>query len=202
MFAEAFAKGHITVSNMYANTQVMTGEVPSGIGSSAAIGYYNDTVTYPDNTSEPTDLQVLPLPKSGGEHEYMPQTGVGICAYKTTEQKAEAAYEFIKWFTESERNLDFVVKTGYMPVTNRAFAAIDGYAFEDKGYESLYNAIKTMHDGYTPIVRPDFDGFYDKTNALYDWLRENQPSLTERYQNGEDISVLTEEMWSFFCDID
>lgn len=202
MFAEALAKGHISVSDLYANTQVMIGEVLSGIGSSAAIGYYNDTVTYPDNTSEPTNLQVLPLPKSDGDREYMPQTGVGLCAYKTTDQKAEAAYEFVKWFTESERNLDFVVKTGYMPVTKGAFEAIDNYNYTDEGYASLYRAIQTMHDEYTPVVRPDFPGFYDRTNELYSWLRDNQSSLAERFRNGESVSVLTGEIWDLFCSIE
>jgi len=201
-FAKALAKGHIVISNLYANTQVMTGEVLSGIGSSAAVGYYNDTVTYPDNTSEPMALKVLPLPKSGGEKEYMPQTGVGLCAFKTTDQKAEAAYVFAKWFTESERNLDFVVNTGYMPVTNGAFEKIEDYNFADAGYESLYTAIKTMHDQYIPVVRPDFAGFYDKTNALYKGLREMQPSLIERAENGESIETLTEAVWEFFCGID
>ncbi len=202
MFAASLAKGHIAVSDLYANTQVMTGEVLSGIGSSAAVGYYNDTVTYPDNTSEPMELQVLPLPKSGGENEYMPQTGVGLCAFRTTDQKAEAAYEFVKWFTESERNLDFVVSTGYMPVTNGAFEQIEEYTFSDGGYESLYTAIKTMHDEMIPVVRPDLDGFYDKTNALYEGLRNMQPTLMERAENGESIDALTEELWEFFSSID
>ena len=202
MFAEALAKGHIAVSDLYANTQVMTGDVLCGIGSSAAVGYYNDTVTYSDNTSEPMKLQVLALPKSGGENEYMPQTGVGLCAFKTTEQKAEAAYEFVKWFTESERNLDFAAKTGYMPVTDGAFEAMDDYTFPDDGYANLYGAIKTMYDGYIPVVRPDFEGFYDKTNALYDGLRKMQPDLTARAKNGEDIGVLVGEIWEFFCSID
>jgi len=202
MFAQALAKGHIVVSDQYANTQVMTGEVLSGIGSSAAIGYYNDTVTYPDNTSEAMELQVLPLPKSNGENEYMPQTGVGLCAFQTTEQKAEAAYEFVKWFTESKRNLDFVVSTGYMPVTNGAFEEIEAYGFTDAGYESLYTAIKTMYNEYIPVVRPDFAGFYDKTNALYAGIREMRTSLTERAENGESIDTLIEELWEFFCSIE
>ncbi len=202
MFAEALAKGHIAVSDLYANTQVMTGEVLCGIGSSAAVGYYNNTVTYPDNTSEPMNLQVLPLPRSNGEKEYMPQTGVGISAFKTTEQKAEAAYEFVKWFTESKRNLDFVVKTGYMPVTDGAFGEISNYTFTDNGYANLYAAIKTMYEEYIPVVRPDFNGFYDKTDELYNRLRQIQPDLIARFQNGEDISELTEEIWEFFCNID
>ena len=34
--------------SLYSNTQVMTGETLAGLGSSAAILYYNDFVTYPD----------------------------------------------------------------------------------------------------------------------------------------------------------
>ena len=36
-FADSLAKGRIMLSNLYSNTQVMTGEVVAGIGSSAAI---------------------------------------------------------------------------------------------------------------------------------------------------------------------
>ena len=59
MFARSLARGHIAVSDLYANTQVMTGEVLSGIDSSAAVGYYNDTVTYPDNTSEVMEMFLI-----------------------------------------------------------------------------------------------------------------------------------------------
>ncbi|MBR5519117.1 MAG: hypothetical protein IKU55_00210, partial [Clostridia bacterium] len=43
-FAEPLAKGYIAVADQYANTQVMTGETLGGIGSTAAIAYYNETV--------------------------------------------------------------------------------------------------------------------------------------------------------------
>lgn len=74
-FAEAIAKGHIVAADLYSNTQVMTGEVAAGLGSSASVLYYNDTVTYPDNTSEPMDLQVLPMPKAKGEELLVTQAG-------------------------------------------------------------------------------------------------------------------------------
>ena len=86
--------------------------------------------------------------------------------------------------------------------TNGAFDAIEDYDFADDGYSSLYTAIKTMHDEYIPVVRPDFEGFYDKTDALYAGLREMQPSLIARAENGENIDELTEEIWEFFCSID
>ncbi len=201
-FAQPLAQGHIVVSDEYSNTQVMTGDTLSGIGSTAGIIYYNDTVTYPDNTSEPMNLKVLPLPKTGEGEQYMPMTGVGLCAYPTTEEKAEAASVFVHWLTEGERNLDFVVETGYMPVSNDAFEAIESYgAFPDEGYASLFDAIKTMREDYTPVVRPTLDGYYDKTDALYAGLRELCPQLRERSDNGEDAWVLAMETWELFRSI-
>ena len=201
MFANAIAKGYIAVSDLYANTQVMTGEALSGIGSTAAIGYYNDEVTYPDNTKESTDLQVLPLPRSGEGTQYMPQTGVGLAAYYKNERKAEAAAEFIKWFTQGERNLDFVVSTGYMPVNNAAFDAIENYDFASQGYLNLYSAIKQMRKEYIPVVRPDFDGYYDKVDELYNGIRAMQAELSQRSDSGEDVSVLANEIWELFSSI-
>jgi len=201
MFARSIAMGHIVISETYANNRVMGGKAMCGIGSSAAVGYYNDVVSYPDNTTEPMELHVLALPKSGGSEEFMPQTGVGLAAFKTTDAKAEAAAVFVKWFTESERNLDFVVETGYMPVTDGAFEAIDGYSFEDEGYRSLYSAIDTMYNSCTAVVRPDFDGFYEKTDALYNKIKQIQPSLVERYANGEELNTLVNELWELFCSI-
>lgn len=200
-FAIPLAQNHIVISDQYSNTQVMTGETLSGIGSSAAIIYYNDTVTYPDNTSEPMNLKVLPLPKTGEAEQFMPMTGVGLCAYQTTEQKAEAAAVFVQWLTEGERNLDFVVETGYMPVNNAAFDAIESYEFPDESYASLFDAIKTMRSEYTPVVRPTFGGYYDKIDVLYEGLRQMLPKLKERSDSGENAETLAGETWDFFSSI-
>ena len=172
-----------------------------GIGSTASITYYNETVTYPDNTTEDINLRVLPLPMSGSEVEYIPQSGVGLASYKTTEQKAEAAAEFVRWFTEAQRNLDFVVQTGYMPVCIDAYDEIANYDYPSSAYESLFEAIFVMHEKYTAVSRPDFSDFYAKTNALYDGLREMQSSLEERAAAGEDGKALAEETWEFFKSI-
>ena len=131
-FAEAISKGHIVVSDLYANTMVMTGEVIAGIGSSAAILYYNDTITYSDNTTEPMNLQVMPLPKTKGADLLVTIAGVGLCSYKTTEQKAEAAAVFARYITEEARNFEFAASTGYMPVNIGSFEKIKYYAFEEQ----------------------------------------------------------------------
>ena len=88
-----------------------------------------------------------------------------------------------------------------MPVNNEAFQAIESYEFADSGYASLYEAILTMHSTCTPVVRPDFDGFYDRVNQLYDGLRQSQPDLRQRSDEGEDAEGLAAETWEFFCSI-
>ena len=203
-FARSLAQGHVVVSDLYSNTQVMTGDVLCGLGSSAAILYYNDTVTYRDGTQEPMDLRVLLLPKTAGADALMTQAGVGLCAYKTTDQKAEAAALFVRWLTEAERNLDFVAQTGYMPVRNGAFDAIADYeSFPEpvESYRQLYAALKTMRESYIPVSEPRFDGYYGRVNSLYDGLRQLQQELPLRAAAGEDVDALAEETWELLCAI-
>lgn len=197
-FAEAIAKGHIIVSDLYSNTQVMTGEVMAGLGSSASILYYNDTVTYPDNTSEPMDLQIMPPPTVDGTELLVTQAGVGLCAYKTTEQKAEASAVFARWLTEPERNLEFCVETGYMPVNKDSFKKISSYSFKTEAYKNLYNAISRVNETATAVREPSFAGYYNKIYSLYDSLRELQKTMPERYANGESAEALTNELWELF----
>ncbi len=201
VLADALVKGHVIVSDLYSNTQVMTGEVMCGLGSSASILYYNDTVTYPDNTSEPMDLQVLPPPTAADTDPLVTQAGVGLCAYKTTEQKAEAAAVFARWLTEGERNLAFCVETGYMPVSKDAFAAIEDYSFTSTAYKNLYTALKTVHDTATAVREPAFAGYYTRIYALYDALREQQKHYPDRYSAGENATELVLETWELFRNV-
>lgn len=200
-FAEAIAKGHIVAADLYSNTQVMTGEVAAGLGSSASVLYYNDTVTYPDNTSEPMDLQVLPMPKAKGEELLVTQAGVGLCAYKTTEQKTEAAKIFAEWLTESDRNLEFCIETGYMPVNKTSFDKIKDHSFSSEAYKNLYTALCNVNETAQAVKEPSFSGYYQKIYTFYDELRAQQSALAERYKNGEDAEELANELWEMFCSI-
>lgn len=200
-FANSIANGHIVVSDLYSNTQVMTGETVAGISSSAAVLYYNDKITYPDNTSEYTNLQVLPLPCSASGTKYATQAGVGLCAYKTTNRKAEAATVFAKWFTEEKRNLDFVAQTGYMPVKNGAFDKLSAYTFKTESFRNTYSALKTTVRTRTMLSEPNIIGYYEKTHALYFAIRNLQRSLKEKYENGATTNDVTRELIEIFRNI-
>ena len=196
-FADSLAKGHIMLSNLYSNTQVMTGEVMTGISSSAAILYYNDTVTYEDGTSEPMDLEILPLPAESGKKPYITQAGVGLCAYKTSSQKAEAAVIFAKWLTESERNLEFVCQTGYMPVTNGAFDKIDDCRFKTADYEKLYAALKKVKESSEVLSEQQSPEYYSRVYAFYDYLRNEQKQFI---LSNTPPETLAEGLWQKLCE--
>ena len=196
-FADSLAKGHIMLSNLYSNTQVMTGEVVAGIGSSAAILYYNDTVTYEDGTSEPMDPEILPLPAENGKKPYITQAGVGLCAYKTSSQKAEAAVIFAKWLTEPERNLEFVCQTGYMPVTNGAFDKIDDCRFKTADYEKLYAALKKVKESSEVLSEQQSPEYYSKVYAFYDYLRNEQKQFI---LSNTPPEALAEGLWQKLCE--
>ena len=196
-FADSLAKGHIMLSNLYSNTQVMTGEVVAGIGSSAAILYYNDTVTYEDGTSEPMDPEILPLPAENGKKPYITQAGVGLCAYKTTSQKAEASAIFAKWLTEPERNLEFVCQTGYMPVTNGAFDKIDDCRFKTADYEKLYAALKKVKESSEVLSEQQSPEYYSKVYAFYDYLRNEQKRFI---LSSTPPEALAEGLWQKLCE--
>lgn len=196
-FADSLAKGHIMLSNLYSNTQVMTGEVVAGIGSSAAILYYNDTVTYEDGTSEPMDLEILPLPAENGKKPYITQAGVGLCAYKTSSQKAEAAVIFAKWLTEPERNLEFVCQTGYMPVTNGAFDKIDDCHFKTADYEKLYVALKKIKESSEVLSEQQSPEYYSRVYAFYDYLRNEQKQFI---LSNTPPEALANGLWQKLCE--
>ena len=194
MFATSIAKGHIVVSDLYSNTQVMTGQTCAGIGSSASILYYNDEITYPDNTSEKMNLQVLPLPQQTGKQKVATQSGVGLCAYKTTDQKAEAATIFTRWFTEEQRNVDFVLSTGYMPVRTGAFEKINENSFKSIAYKKLYSALSKTVATCTFVKEPNFDGYYSRVRTLYDEIRKIQQNLSSLYATGETTEQIVAKM--------
>ena len=197
-FAEALVKGHIIISDLYSNTQIMTGEVISGIGSCASILYYNDTITYPDNTTEPMDLQVLPFPQAKDGNPLISQSGVGLCAYKTDERKAEAESVFAHWLTESDRNLDFATQTGYMPVNKSSFEDIDNHEFSSDAYKQLYTVLDEETKTTTALRLVSQPEYYRKLNILYSELRAKQSDYAERYKSGESSDMLVNETWELF----
>ena len=133
------------------------------------------------------NLKILPMPQQSSGKKYITQAGVGLCAYKTTSQKAEAAAVFAKWLTESERNLEFAAETGYMPVTNEAFDKIKDYDFKNDNYKALYSAFQSSVKNCTAVSESQNPEYYNKLINFYTYLRKIQKNKALYDGNAETL---------------
>ena len=117
-------KGYYGAYSFYRSEDVQTGDLIMFAGSSAGAGFFPNTVTFADNTKFDIELKVLPYPTFKNGRNIAVQQGAGVIVANTSPQKEYASIVFLKWLTEPKRNIDFVLKTGYLPVTNEAIEKI------------------------------------------------------------------------------
>ena len=160
--AQAALQGGVWLKSGYATESIRTGDSIVSVASSASILYYSDVVTYPDNTSEEITIISRPCPVFEAGENLVMQRGVGFCTVRSTPEREQAAVTFLKWLTEPERNVEFVTRAGYMPVTQVAFEnelpkAIEG--LESAKYASLYQAYLDTQANYEFYVPPQTMNF-------------------------------------------
>lgn len=172
--AKAALKGGVWLKGGYATEAIRTGDSIVSVASSASILYYSDVVTYPDNTSEDITLISRPCPVFENGDKLVMQRGAGFCLVRSTPEREQAAVSFLKWLTEPERNVAFVTRTGYMPVTRVAFEnelpkAIEG--LESEKYSSLYQAYLDTQANYEFYVPPQMETYLSLETTLEDHVR-------------------------------
>lgn len=200
--AEAGIYGGLCVGDGYASDRWKTGEIISSAGSTAGILYLRDHVTYEDNTTEDIETLVLPYTCLKDSNPTVVHRGGGLFAVKDEDdRKNEAAAVFAKWIAETQHNLDFVTKSGYLPVTNEAFEEVfsDIDSVENEKYRMLYSALSDQYeDDYHFCSVPLFEGASD-TQKNYEKLIKSTLSdahgeYVSRIQNGEDKDTVMKEL--------
>ncbi|MEA5002048.1 MAG: extracellular solute-binding protein, partial [Christensenella sp.] len=184
--ADAAISGYLRVEDNYETVLMMTGDIVAGVGSTASIMYFQDTVTYRDNTTEPLVIKALPCPVTENGNKLAMQQGAGLAAMKGDEKKEAAALLFAQWISQGETNLRFVTQSGYMPVQSAAFDAIQEYEFESDAYKSLYEAMDTMRDTYQFYLPPVVDGYYDILWAFYENSITILDDSRSKYESGNE----------------
>ncbi len=191
-------QGGVAIYDGYSSDLAKTGEIVCSIGSTAGILFYGDTVTYPDNTTEPVSFTVLPYPVFEGGEKIALQRGGGFCVSKSDPQKEYAAGVFLKWLTAPAQNMRFVSSTGYLPVTKAAFEesmSREIEAVENENVKVLLQAAMEMYREYTFLTAPSFEG-YDAMGKDYEreW-KDAMKALQEAYLAGESFD--TEQLPAF-----
>ena len=97
-----------------------------------------------------------------------------------------------KWLTEPDHNVEFVTRTGYMPVTRAAFEnelpkAIEG--LESAKYASLYEAYLDTQANYEFYVPPQLETYLSLETALEDHVRAQLALGRQDYLNAGETGL-------------
>lgn len=90
------------------------------VGSTSSATFFPTQVSDDSGAAYDIDMKVLPCPKFKDGDDYAVQQGAGMVVTKGSEDEIKASIEFLKWFTQSENNIEFSVGSGYLPVTKEA----------------------------------------------------------------------------------
>ena len=201
--AQAALKGGIWLKGGYATESIRTGDSIVSVASSASILYYSDVVTYPDNTSEDITIISKPCPVFENGDKLVMQRGAGFCTVRSTPEREQAAVTFLKWLIEPTHNVEFVTKTGYMPVTKEAFEnelpkAIEG--LESEKYKSLYQAYLDTQRDYQFYVPPHLEAYLDLESTLEETVRAQLTLGRKNYLDANETGLeqISEERFETF----
>lgn len=174
-YASAAVQGGIWLRGGYATEPLRTGDAIVSVASSASVLYYSDMVTYADNTTEKVNIISMTCPVFENGENLVMQRGAGICTVKSTPEREKACMTFLKWLTDSKRNVEFVTQLGYMPVKQEAFEKYLPDAIEqlqDPMYQSLYQAFLQTQEQYTFYTAPKYEDYLELETRFEDQIRQ------------------------------
>ncbi len=140
--------GGLAIEKGYAADAWKTADLISNVGSTAAILYMRDYVTYPDNTRENIITNYYPCPVFSDGKVTLLQRGVGLFAIKSKDERENlAAAVFGKWLGQREQNADFATHAGYLPTNKQAFEQLlaDSSTVHNYKYRKLYNCMQSVY---------------------------------------------------------
>ena len=115
-----YVNGWFGAYGRYRSDDVKTGQLVALVGSTSGAMYFPTEVTRDDGTAYPIECMALLLPNFQGTEPCAVQQGAGMVVAKSTPEKEYAATVFLKWFTQQDNNIEFSLKSGYLPVKKLA----------------------------------------------------------------------------------
>lgn len=116
-FYVPFASGWFAANGRFRSDDIKTGQIIALVGSTSGALYFPDQVTNDDGSAYAIESSVRLLPNFEGTNPVATQQGAGFMVAKSTPERERAAVTFLKWFTEPQRNIEFSLGSGYLPVT-------------------------------------------------------------------------------------
>lgn len=115
-----YINGYFLNEGRYSSDDLKTGSTIAYVGSTSSASYFPQKVYMGDEIGYDIECIVLPVPNFENMEPVAVQQGAGYGVIKSTQVQEEACAEFLKWFTESERNTRFSTLASYLPVTQES----------------------------------------------------------------------------------
>lgn len=165
-----YVKGYFAASGRFRSDDIKTGNILAYVGATSSATFFPTQVMTSDTESHDIELEVLTPPEFEGGKKVAVQQGAGMVVTKTDEEQMYASVQFLKWFTEDERNIQFSVASGYLPVTKTA-----------NDIDKIEKTTNLTGDNELPIVKIAIDTV--NNNTLY---------TTKAFETGTDARNILE----------
>lgn len=198
-----YVKGYFSASGRFRSDDVKTGNVLGYVGSTSSATFFPTEVSDDSGDAHEIKLKVLPCPKFKDGDDYAVQQGAGMVVTKSSEDEVKASIKFLKWFTQSENNIEFSVGSGYLPVTNDA-NSIDKIKSVDSDISSsmeeiLTKSVAEINDNNLYYMHA-FENGNDARTALQeafgDTAQQDRNTVDERIAQGESAEEAEAEFLS------
>mgnify|MGYP004641910419 FL=1 len=198
-----YVKGYFSASGRFRSDDVKTGNVLGYVGSTSSATFFPIEVSDDSGDAHEIKLKVLPCPKFKDGDDYAVQQGAGMVVTKSSEEEIKASIKFLKWFTQSENNIEFSVGSGYLPVTNEA-NSIEKIKSVDSDISSsmeeiLTKSVAEINDNNLYYMHA-FENGNDARTALQeafgDTAQQDRNTVDERIAQGESAEEAEAEFLS------
>lgn len=163
-----FVNGYFAVGGRFRSDDIKTGTIAAFVGSSSGASFFPSEVVLGDDESYAIETVVMEAPQFDGGEAVAVQQGAGMVVTKGSEAEVTASVEFLKWFTDVERNIQFSAGSGYLPVKKEANDA-GKIAEVSDGSQKIIDAIevsvKTIGNNELYTI-PAFDNAMKARNIL------------------------------------
>lgn len=198
-FYVPYVKGYYTANSRFRSDDAKTGDIIALICSTTGAVYFPTMVTPDDETSYEIESMVLSVPNFEGTEGCIIQQGAGICMTKAEKRQEYASALFLRWFTENERNIQYAIHSGYLPVKKDAndeqkiLDATKDSKISQTVREMFRVANEEIHT-YELYLSPPFENSEKLREFLEGYLSEtivaDRTSVLQRINGGEEKDVV------------
>lgn len=190
-------QGWFAAYGKFRSDDIKTRDIIALVGSTSGSAYFPNEVNLSDTESYPVESLVMPAPVFQDGEAYAVQQGAGMVVTKSDAKTEYGAVVFLKWFTDAQRNLDFSISSGYLPVKKTANTQEMLNAALNKETAAAYTVhlkktlpvAMNMAQEYTMYTNKAFQGGTDARKVLeysmMDKIKADQAAIEALIQGGQ-----------------